>query len=1106
VAFPDGGSPTDAGLPTDAGPPTDAGGAPTTRGGPAVSRGLSGDRRRRIAGRARTLRERVDAPAEGGPPVEDPDEWVAEWRERVADGDAASFRRRLDLLGVSEDEARAAVSSHGWPEDEPLPDWVDELDSIVADVTAADRESAAVPTPENVPFVDVLAPVVAHTRERVDASVAPTEVSSVADAMVPWLYERLAQLSAHPLFVEFKTYVAHHDRELALAEDPDPPEDDSRHYRGFADAMLGDGFVRFVEEYALLGRLLVTTVRQWVATVEEFAARLAADRPSLRRRLGEGDLGPVESVEAAGDRHEDGRAVLAVTFASGVRVAYKPRSLDVEAAFYDLLDWLAERTDLPAIERPAVLARDEYGWLEWVRADSCPDRAAVERYYRRAGALLGVLYALRFTDGHLENLVAAGEHPVVVDVETLAHPAFSDGRLPHDDTPALRESVLRTGLLPVDRPDSDLADLSGFGSDELRAEGERREFTAVNTDLMDMESVEDEVETFENLPRVDGETVPAAECFDELRAGLRAAHEALADERTALLADDGPLAAFDDAEVRVIYRATRTYGTILSSLTTPEYLRTGLKAGCKLEALARPQATETVDAPWSVHDHERRAVERLDVPRLTMPTTGTTLRGPARPVEKFASLSPRAAVERRLRALDATDRREQCRYVELAFGESASDADADHADRSDTNRTNVNDADYSDTDRINVNDDDYPGETGTRPTEESDPLSDDAAERVARRAFERVSAAAVEDGEPAWCVPSSHGSRGVLVRWIDDSLYRGRLGVATFAAGVAATADGAIADDAAALAADAAAGVRDAVAADGAPDDLGVTGVGGLVYGFCVLDDLLDGDYLADARRVAATVTDDRVAATDRYGVMDGLAGATLGLAALAERTGDEELLDRAATCGDRLLAERSGGRWPLGIDDRPLTGFAHGAAGVGYALARLADATGEDRFREAVLDAVAFEESHYDAAAGTWADLRMHAGTTVDGWCNGRTGIGLARLGTLATAPDEAVRRDVGRALSAATDRVPPYDHACCGTASWIALLVRAGRQLDEPRYERQARRVAGTVVSGDDEPTLRSGTQTRPDPSLFRGLGGVGYALLELSNPDLPSVLLFE
>ncbi|UPV75810.1 type 2 lanthipeptide synthetase LanM family protein [Halorussus limi] len=1039
---------------------------------------LAPDRKRRIAGRARTLRERLDAPAEGGPAVEDPEEWLAEWRDRVADGDPAAFRRRLDHLGVSESEARAAVSNHGWPEGEQLPGWVDELESVAADVTAADRGEASAAAPENVPFVDLLAPVVSYAREQIDPSVAPAEVPPVADAMEPWLYKRLARLSAHPLFVEFKTYVAHHDRELALAEDPDPPEDDRRHYRGFVDAMLGDGFVRFVEEYALLARLLVTTVRQWVSAVEEFSARLAADRESLREWLGDGDLGAVEAVEATGDRHEDGRAVLAVTFESGARVAYKPRPLDVEGAFYDLLDWLAERTDLPAIDRPAVLAREEYGWLEWVEPDQCSDRAAAERYYRRAGVLLGVLYALRFTDGHLENLVAAGEHPVVVDVETLAHPELPDDRLPHDATPALRESVLRTSLLPVHRPDSDRADLSGFGSDELPAEGEQREFTAVNTDLMDMESVEGDAETFENLPRVDGETVAADECFESLRAGLRAAHDALESNREALLAEGGPLAAFEDSEVRVIYRATRTYGTVLSSLTTPEYLRTGLKVGCKLEALARPQATEAVDAPWSVHDHERAALERLDVPRLTMSTTGTTLRGPADPVAEFATLSPRAAVEQRLRALDATDRREQCRYVDLAFGE-LSGGGADHADV-----------------------------TGGRPVGDPTPLSDADARRAARRAFDRVSAAAVDDGgAPAWCVPSAHRDGGVLIEWMDESLYGGRLGVAVFAAGVAATADGSVADDAAALAADAAAEVRNSVADDDAHESLGITGVGGLVYGFGVLDDLLDGDYLTDARRAAAAVTDERVASDDHYGVTDGAAGAALALVALHDRTGDGDALDRAVACGEHLLADRSGGRWPLGTDDRPLTGFGHGAGGVGYALARLAEATGEDRFREGALDAVAFEDGHYDAGAGEWADLRAHAGKTVDGWCNGRTGIGLVRLGTLTALPAGPVRRDVERALSEApTDRMPPYDHACCGTASWIELFLRAGRQLDAPRYERRARRLAGAVVSGGDEWALRSGTRTRPDPTLFRGLGGIGYALLRVSNPDLPSTLLFE
>lgn len=1037
---------------------------------------LTADRKRRIAGRARTLQERLAHPAEDGPAVEDPDEWLSEWRDRVADGDGEAFGRRLDHLGITEGEAGAAVSTHGWPDGEPLPGWIEELERLVADVVAADRGSVPADAPADVPFVDILSPAVDHARDRIDRSVAPDEVPAVVDAMAPWLYERLASLSAHSLFVEFKTYVAHHDRDLAMADDPDPPADDCRHYRGFVDAMLGDGFVRFVEEYALLARLLVTTIRQWVGVVEEFAARLAADRSALRECLGADDLGAVADVEAAGDRHDDGRAVLAVTFESGVRAAYKPRSLDVEVAFYDLLDWLADRTDLPTVDRPRVLVREEYGWLEWIEPDPCTDRAAVERYYRRGGVLLGVLYALRFTDGHLENLIAAGEHPVVVDLETLAHPEFPDGRLPRDDAPPLRESVLRTGLLPVHDPDSDRADLSGFGADELPAEGERREFTAVNTDLMDLEYVEGDAETFENLPRVDGETVDADECFESLRGGLRAAHDALRANREALLSGEGPLSAFEDAEVRVIYRSTRTYGTILSSLTAPEYLRTGLKFGCKLEALARPQATGSVDAPWSVHDNEVAALERLDVPRFTMSTTGTTLRGPADPVDGFAALSPRESVGQRLRGFDATDCREQCWYVDLAFGDPGG---ADHADGA-----------------------------GTRPIGDPAALSDADAARVARELFARVSDAAVDDGAPAWSIPTPRRDGGVELRWADEGLYRGRLGVAVFAAAVATTAEGPVADDAATLAADAAEGVRDSLATGDGPGAAGIAAGSGLVYGFTLLDDLLDGDYLADARRAAAPLTADRAAGDDRYGVMDGSAGALLALLALHERTGDGETLDRAVTCGEHLLADRSGGRWPLGVDGRPLTGFAHGAAGVGYALARLAGATGEDRFREAALDAVAFEDDHYDPATGEWADLRAHGSGEMDGWCNGRTGIGLARLGTLAAVPADPVRQDVERALSGVPDdRIPRYDHACCGAVSWIALFLAAGRRLDEPRHERRARRIAAGIVPGDDgEWALQSGTPRRPDPTLFRGLGGVGYSLLRIANPDLPSVLLFE
>ena len=49
----------------------------------------------------------------------------------------------------------------------------------------------------------------------------------------------------------------------------------------------------------------------------------------------------------------------------------------------------------------------------------------MRRFYHRQGALLALLYVLDGTDMHYENLIAVGEQPVLVDVETLFHPSHA---------------------------------------------------------------------------------------------------------------------------------------------------------------------------------------------------------------------------------------------------------------------------------------------------------------------------------------------------------------------------------------------------------------------------------------------------------------------------------------------------------------------------------------------------------------------------------------------------------------------------------------------------------------------------------------------------------
>src|SRR5205085_2879236 len=102
----------------------------------------------------------------------------------------------------------------------------------------------------------------------------------------------------------------------------------------------------------------------------------------------------------------------------------------------------------------------------------CPDVPAAARYYRRAGALLALFHALGSTGCHQHSLVASGEHPVLVDPETILHPRAVPRGSPAEVGGArlaarrwMEESVLEAGFLPTwtSTPDGRSVDVSGLG-------------------------------------------------------------------------------------------------------------------------------------------------------------------------------------------------------------------------------------------------------------------------------------------------------------------------------------------------------------------------------------------------------------------------------------------------------------------------------------------------------------------------------------------------------------------------------------------------------------------------------------------------------------------
>ncbi len=206
-----------------------------------------------------------------------------------------------------------------------------------------------------------------------------------------------------------------------------------------------------LEEYPVLARQLTTSIDQWVNFRLEFLRHLCADWKKIRAMFSpDKDPGVLVALTGGGDQHGDGRAVLIAKFSSGFQLVYKPKPLAVDVHFQELLAWLNARgpstgsgSRIPPFRTLKVLNRGEYGWVEFVKAQTCHSSEEVERFYERQGGYLALLYALQATDFHFENLIASGEHPVLIDLESLFHPQAGQLDSTHSDTLRVRDRQWR---------------------------------------------------------------------------------------------------------------------------------------------------------------------------------------------------------------------------------------------------------------------------------------------------------------------------------------------------------------------------------------------------------------------------------------------------------------------------------------------------------------------------------------------------------------------------------------------------------------------------------------------------------------------------------------
>ena len=179
----------------------------------------------------------------------------------------------------------------------------------------------------------------------------------------------------------------------------------------------------------MLARLLAQCTEQWLQVVPQVLERLDTDAANIAQSLLSRDCLPpiARAVAGVSDPHRGGQTVILFQLVTGEWFVYKPRPVDPEIAFASLLAWVSQHAALE-LRHIHTLQCDGYGWQEYVQSQPCRSPEEVQRYFQRAGMLLCLMYVFGGNDCHADNILAHGEHPVLIDLETFLYPDIRGSR------------------------------------------------------------------------------------------------------------------------------------------------------------------------------------------------------------------------------------------------------------------------------------------------------------------------------------------------------------------------------------------------------------------------------------------------------------------------------------------------------------------------------------------------------------------------------------------------------------------------------------------------------------------------------------------------------
>ncbi len=1047
-------------------------------------------------------------------------EIIKRWAKLTSDGlDNKGFERRLKLAGKNPGEMSALTGPIAWNDEKPLPEWISTLED----------------------FFKMLPATYAELLEALPAQTLSSEYDTpFQHAWVPWLLlchkifkdaaAKVGDLLSKKAEISWLRYILNlMNKEFALCLNsafdllrfndfnffkmPSAasfPHGSKTRYDNFSRAMLEGGWLDFFKKYPVAARLISVLCRQQALYFADTLKNFEKDADKIGEIINGGiNPGLIINLEAGlSDFHNGGKSVIRFEFENGPAVYYKPRPGGVDTLWTAVLNWLAQKMPGVEFKTPAHAEGSGCSWVKNISDSGLDQIEDAAGFYYKAGAILALVYTLGGTDFHQENIIASGNCPVLIDLETILNPLvkpFNYTQMSAEDKNDYLglegDSVLRTCMLPLWMPVSKEVsrDYGGLTPDD-NASYLKREWLDINTDRMRREYIDRKNNPSPNVARYNGLILSVNDYKDDVIKGFEDAYKLIMNNRDEFLGDNGPLKKAGGIRMRYLTRQSQVYADMIDRLRSPGLMRDGAAFSIEIEGLAKPflnnAAEDRVEAVWKVFEAERRSLVSLNIPLFEFSAGGLSVFDADGTIlgDYFLETAIEQAEKRALK-LGAADMEFQSNMIDASLSCRFSDEKNKNTPL-----------------KIKNNEDAFK----LPPVSENEYIK--TAALIAAKIAERV---IYTRGKPQWLTLKTDPLKHInFIGPIDFTLYEGISGVGLFLGAYEKLSGDKTHHG---LAINCFTGIKEmlndkaaaAMAAKSSPGYCG--GMPGILWALYNTGNYLnDEELISSANKGLALLGHESPENDEALDIIGGAAGGALTLAAFYGALGGERLLEFIKSCAERLINKRfqydKWKLWPSNHAFKPLTGFAHGAAGYALALAKAYEFTRVDIFKEAALEAVDYEASSYISLNNNWPDFRhnrdLKPGETafMAGWCSGAPGIGLARIKMPPEFHNRQVKDDIENALNFTLEFAQSgqfRDHLCCGNAGHIDFLIEAAIELNRPQLMEEAKKRFSFVINRSG----LNGSYTLPvdesksifTPGLFTGLAGIGLTALRLIDPKL-------